>query len=142
MFTSLLPAEPAFHSRDANNTTNTNRLELGVSFSSGLPGWFLSCFFVGFIKDFNCTAQICLGFSPGGRGSGCHFRPAVGTRLSYVQESGFIKDFSCTAQISLGFQLYRTNFIRISVVPHKFVSDFRPAVEARDIISGRPWGPG
>ena len=25
-----------------------------------------------------------------------------------------------TAQISLGFQLYRTNFIRITVVPHKF----------------------
>ena len=74
----------------------------------------------GFIKDFSGTAQICLGFSRGGRGSGCHFRPAVGTRLSYVQESGFIKDFSCTAQISLGFQLYRTNFIRISVVPHKF----------------------
>ena len=68
-----------------------NRLELGVSFSSGLPGWFRSCFFVSFIKDFSCTAQICLGFSPGGWGSGCHLRPAVGTRLSYVQESGFVR---------------------------------------------------
>ena len=96
-------------------------------------------------------------FRPGGRGSGCHFRPAAGTRRGVVQECGFIKDFSCTAQIScrqavgardvifgrpwgsgwdvifgrptawrhgtaqisLGFQLYRTNFIRISVVPHK-----------------------
>ena len=59
-------------------------------------------------------------FRPGGRGSGCHFRPAAGTRRGVVQECGFIKDFSCTAQISLGFQWYRTNFIRISVVPHKF----------------------
>ena len=46
----LLPAEPAFLSRDANTNNNT-KLELGVSFSSGLPGWFLSCFFAGFIKD-------------------------------------------------------------------------------------------
>ena len=70
-----LPAEPVFHSRDANNT-NTNRLELGVSFSSGLPGWFLSCFFVGFIKDFSGTAQtflgfdLAIGFSDGGAISG------------------------------------------------------------------------
>ena len=75
-----LPAEPAFHSRDANNTTNTNRLELGVSFSSGLPGWFRSCF--------------------------------------------------------------SSALLRISVVPHQFVSDFRPAVGARDVIFGRPWESG
>ena len=112
-----------------------NRLELGLSFSSGLPGWFRSCFFVRFSKDFSGTAQICLGFSPGGRGSGCHFRPAAGTRLADVQDSGFIIDFSCTA-------CYRTNLIRISMVPHKFVSDSRPAVGARYIIFGRPRGPG
>ena len=43
-------------------------------------------------------------FRPGGRGSGCHFRPAAGTRRGVVQECGFIKDFSGTAQSSLGFQ--------------------------------------
>ena len=40
-----------------HNTDNS--LGLGVSFSSGLPGWFLSCFFVTFIEDFSGTAQIC-----------------------------------------------------------------------------------
>ena len=28
--------------------------------------------------------------SPGGRGSGCHFRPAVGARLGYVKESQLV----------------------------------------------------
>ena len=32
----------------------------------------------------------------------------------------FVKDFSCTAHFSIGLQLYRTFFIRISVVPHIF----------------------
>ena len=50
-----------------------NRLELGVSFSSGLPGWFLSCFFVAFIKEFVKE----FGLPTEAVGVGCHFRPAV-----------------------------------------------------------------
>ena len=108
-----------FSRRQQLTTNNNNRLELGVSFSSGLPGWFRSCFFVGFIiiEDFTLISvaqhKFHQDFRPGGRGSGCHFRPAAGTRRGVVQECGFIKDFSCTAQISLGFQWYRTNLSRI-----------------------------
>ena len=139
-----LPAEPAFHSRDPNPTTQLNRLELGVSFSSGLqggschvfssdllrisvvphkcvsdfreavgardvifgrpwgPGWAMLRN-PNLIKIFSGTAQICLGFSRGGRGSGCHFRPAVGTRLGYVKESEFVYDFNGIAHICIGF---------------------------------------
>ena len=38
--------------------------------------------------------------------------------------------------------IFLSDLLRISVVAHKFVSDFRPAVGARDVIFGRPWGPG
>ena len=58
----------------------TNRLELGASFSSGLPGWFRSCFFVGFIEDFSCTAQISLGFQWSRTNLSRIFGPAVGAR--------------------------------------------------------------
>ena len=56
----------------------TNRLEIGVSFSSGLPGWFRSCFFVCFIKDFSGTAQISLGFSARRSGLGMSFSAGRG----------------------------------------------------------------
>ena len=51
----ILPAEPAFPSRDVNNNTNknTDKLGLGVSFSAGLPGWSPLIFFTDFIKKSN-----------------------------------------------------------------------------------------
>ena len=51
--------------------------------------------------------------SPGGRGSGCHFRPAVGVRLGC--------HFRPADRLATR---YRANFIRISVGPHKFHQDF------------------
>ena len=95
----FLPAEPAFLARDANTNTNNKRLELGVSFSSGLPGWFRSCFFVGFIKDFSGTAQISLGFSARRSGLGVSFSAGRGG--------------SC-------WPSSRNAGLRISVIPHKF----------------------
>ena len=53
--------------------------------------------------------------------SGCHFRRVCRSGSGHV---------------------FSSNSLRISVVPHKFVSDLRPAVGARDVIFGRPWGPG
>ena len=74
----LLPAEPAFLSRDANNTTqhnttqhNTNRLGLGVSFSAGLPGWLPLLVFIGFVC--NPVVRHKLAFRAGGPGMSSSF---------------------------------------------------------------------
>ena len=59
---------------------------------------------------------------PGGRGSGCHFRPAAGVRLGHVKEHKVQEDFSVHPQISLGFY-----GIEVVVVARK---EIQPAVQA------------
>ena len=60
--------------------------------------------------------------SPGGRGSGCHFRPAVETRLGC--------HFRPADRLA---KRYRTNFIRISVVPHKFHQNLFDCMSSRSM---------
>ena len=104
-FLSFLPVEPAFHSRDANNSPPTTPTDwsLGCHFRRVCRGGSGHVFSSALLRISVVPHKFVSDFRPGGRGSGCHFRPAVGTRRGYVKESGFTKDFSCTAQICLGF---------------------------------------
>ena len=62
--------------------------------------------------------------------SGCHFRRVCRGGSCHVFSLDLLR-------ISMVPYILKF-FYRISVVPHKFVSDFRPAVGVRDVMFGRP----